>query len=33
MGDSTLRLNSCINDILSHICYVEVSQIQKTGLE
>ena len=29
IGDSTLRLKDCINDIFSKICCEEVSQIQK----
>ena len=29
IGDSTLRLKDCINDIFSKICSEEVSQIQK----
>ena len=33
LGDSTLRLKGCINNIFSTICCEEVSQIQKTGLE
>ena len=33
IGDSTLRPKGCINDISSHICCEEVSQIHKTGLE
>ena len=33
IGESTLRLKGCINDIFSKICCEEVSQIQKTGLE
>ena len=32
IGDSTLRLKGCINDIFSKTCCEEVSQIQKKSL-
>ena len=33
IGDSTLRLKGCINDIFGHICCEEVFQIQKAGIK